>query len=167
MNAVHSRSDQEFVQDPLQPDWQPRVTMVEKGIRLKGQLISCKNLCGHADDQHLRYAKRRRHGYFSEMESKAGGNIQIRVGVMHVMKAPKEGNTMICDMPPKKAEIHQQEGENKFHSGRNLYQVNEPKRLLHTPRQRMKGERPDQDPGNNERQRRHCQIKHKSREESR
>src|SRR6266700_7031329 len=107
--------------------------MMKEGIGLKDQFIHGKHRSRDPDECHLRHTEGGRHCDFSEMEAKAGRDIQIRIGVMHVMKSPKERNTMIGHMPPIKSQIHQQESQNKFNYRRNSCQVNKSKWFLRAP----------------------------------
>src|SRR5712691_2777920 len=100
MNAVHARRDEGFVQKPLEADRQPHIAMMEECVGLQDQLIYGKCRHRNPDEQHLHDTKSRGHPHLAKMKPKSGGNIEVRIDVMHIMEAPEKSDAVICDVPP-------------------------------------------------------------------
>src|SRR6266446_1908696 len=73
--------------------------------------------CNKEDDQHYRRdakdrdrkgKKSNRENHFAEMKSRCGCHIEVEIGVVHVMKAPKDWDHVVGPMPPPIGVIHQQ-----------------------------------------------------------
>src|SRR6266513_2320939 len=109
MNPVHPGRHDEQIQNSLQLNRQSPVGMMKKRCSLE---------CNKEDDQHYRRdAKERdrkgkksnRKNHFAEMKSRRGCHIEVKIGVVHVMKSPEELHHVHRVMPPPVGVIHQQE----------------------------------------------------------
>src|SRR6266487_5008496 len=77
----------------------------------------CSLECNKEDDQHYRRdAKERdrkgkksnRENHFAEMKSRCGCHIEVKIGVVHVMKPPEDWDHVVSPMPPPIGVIHQE-----------------------------------------------------------
>ena len=63
--------------------------------------------------QHLGIARRKAAGHphfaINENESPVEEHRDVRINVVHIMKAPEKPNAVICDVPPIKCQVHQEE----------------------------------------------------------
>src|SRR5438067_1128877 len=69
------------------------------------------------------------------MKPQRCGNIQIRINVMHVVKAPKKRDSMISEMPVVKRQIHQQKAHHKFEPHRKCDDMDQTKGSVRRPMQ--------------------------------
>src|SRR6185369_4188872 len=95
MNSMHSRRDQNRVEQPFQAEGQPHIAVVKKRVRLKYQFVGCKGCERDPKYAHLDDAENRRKQDFAEVETKTGGHVQFRINVVNVVKAPEERNLMV------------------------------------------------------------------------
>src|SRR5438094_7396965 len=115
MNAMHPGRHNDQIQNPFELNRQTPVGMMKKRRGLE---------CDKKDYQHDGRDTKQRHrkrekadgkNHFAEMKSRGGADIEIEIGVMHVMKPPEDWDHMIGPMPPPVSVIHQQKGGD--HSG--------------------------------------------------
>ena len=88
--------------------------MVEERVRLENHFVNRKGPTGETDQAHLDDAKSGRHCHFAEVKPEAGGNVEIGIDVMDVVKTPEEGDTVIGDVPIIKSEVHQEKTEREL-----------------------------------------------------
>src|ERR1700730_282921 len=127
MDAVHAWRHEDFVQEPLEADWQPQIAVMEKRVCLEDQFVNGKGPAGESDDTHLHHAKNGRHRHFAKVKPETGGGIEIRIDVVDVVKAPEKRDTMIDDMPVVKSEVHQKEAERELNRCRQWHQMDHAK----------------------------------------
>src|SRR5207245_11007326 len=74
--------------------------------------------CDKEHDQHYRRDAKERHrkgkkadgkNHFAEMKSRGCADIEVKIGVVHVMKAPEDWDHVVGPMPPPIAVIHQED----------------------------------------------------------
>src|SRR5467141_1071056 len=109
MDAVHAWRHEDFVQEPLEADWQPQIAVMEKRVRLEDQFVNGKGPAGETDDTYLHDAKNSRHRYFAKVKPETGGNIEVGIDVVDVVKTPEKRHPVINDMPVVKSEVHEKE----------------------------------------------------------
>ena len=114
MDAVHARRHEHFVQEPLEADRQAQIAVMEEGVRLEDQFVNGKGPAGKTDDAHLHNAKNGRHRHFAKVKPETGGNIEIGVDVVDVVKPPEKRDLVIDDMPIVKSEVHEKEAEREL-----------------------------------------------------
>src|SRR6266513_770064 len=109
MDAVHAWCDKDQIQNPLDADWQSPVGMMKQCGRLE---------CNKKDDQHdwpnseqdrCQREKTDGKNHFAEVKSRGGAHIEIEIGVMHVMKSPKDRDHVHGPVPPPVGVVHQKE----------------------------------------------------------
>src|SRR5882724_8769902 len=122
---------------------------MEERVALKNQFVNGK--CRHRDpdEQHLGNTKSRGHPHLAKMKTKSGRDIEVRINVMHIMKAPEKTNAVICDVPPIKCQVHQKESCDELQRRWQREQMNQAERLLSRPAQGRGSKRTHED-------RRHC-----------
>jgi len=108
VNAMHSRRDEEFIEVAFEPNRQPNVAMMKKCVGLKHQFISHKGWHRNSNQRDLDNAEGGGHEDFAKVESEAGGDVEIRIKMVDVVKSPEKGNPMVGDMPPVEAEVEQE-----------------------------------------------------------
>src|SRR6267143_4366897 len=73
--------------------------------------------CDEEGHQHYRrdteghHCKRKKSNgkkHLAKMKSRGGAHVEIKIGVMHVMKSPEKWNHMVRPVPPPVSVIHQQ-----------------------------------------------------------
>src|SRR5437588_11343201 len=106
---MHARSDNQFVQEALDTNRKPQITMVKKHLRLKRKLIDGKGQRRNTDEAYLDNVEPARERDLAEVKAKSGRNVQLGIGMVHVMKAPQERRPMVGEMPVIESEVHQQE----------------------------------------------------------
>src|SRR5438034_11550172 len=108
MNAVHPRCDKDQVQNPLQLNRQSPVGMVKESCSLECDKKHDQHYWADAEEDHCKRKKTDGKNHFAEMESRGGAHIEVKIGMMHVMKTPEDRNHVIGPVPPPVAVIHQQ-----------------------------------------------------------
>src|SRR5437588_13076538 len=108
---MHARSDNQFVQEALDTNRKPQITMVKKHLRLKRKLIDGKGQRRNTDETYLDNIEPARKRDLAEVKAKSSRNIQRGIGMMNIMKPPEERCPMVGEMPVIESEIHQQETE--------------------------------------------------------
>src|SRR5260370_27352254 len=129
MAAVHARRHQHFIQQPFEADRQPQIAVMKKRIRLEDQFVSPERPARETDQAHLHDAKSDRHRYLAKVKPKPSGNIKIGIDVMNVVKSPEEWDSMICDVPIVKAEVHEQKAECERKQRRQRQEKNQTKNI--------------------------------------
>src|ERR1043166_9754079 len=109
---------------------------MKERVRLEDQFVNSKGPTGETDQAHLDDAKCSRHCHFAEMKSEAGGNIEIGIDVMHVVKTPEKWDAMIGDVPIIEGEVHQEKAERELERRRQRHQMDHAKSLRIRPMQR-------------------------------
>src|SRR4051812_5548616 len=57
------------------------------------------------EDHHRKKSSRKKH--LAEVETSGGGDVEIEIGVMNIMKAPEKRNDVVCPVPPPVGVIQQ------------------------------------------------------------
>src|SRR5438552_5748061 len=109
MNPVHARCNDDQIQNLLDPNRQTPVGMMKECRDLECDEEHDQHYWPDAKEHHRERKKANRENHFAEMESRSSTDVEIKIGVMHVMKSPEERNHMIRPMPPPVGIIHQQE----------------------------------------------------------
>jgi len=107
MDAVHPGGDEHLVQQPLHVDRQSHVAVVKERVDQEDKLINQERGKRRADQADLNDPKYRRKGDFPEVKAKAGGDVEIGVDVMDIVKAPQERNAVIRHVPVIEAQVEQ------------------------------------------------------------
>src|SRR6266542_3193942 len=107
MNAVHPRSYNDQVQEPLDLNWQPPVRMVKQSSNLECDKEDHQHYRVDAKDHHSERKKADGKDHFAEMESRSSAHVHVEVGVMHVMKPPEQRHHVVAPVPPPVGVIHQ------------------------------------------------------------
>src|ERR1700732_738336 len=114
---------------------------MKKRVRLEDQFVSRERPAREADQDHLHDAKSDRHRYLAKVKPKPSGNIKIGIDVMNVVKPPEEWDSMICDVPIVKAEVHKQKAECERKQRRQRQEINHATRFRLRPVQRTQSGR--------------------------
>ena len=61
-----------------------------------------------AKEDHCKRKKADGKNHLAKMESRGGAHVEVKIGVMHVMKTPKNRHHVISPMPPPVGVIHRQ-----------------------------------------------------------
>src|SRR6266478_1678236 len=118
---------------------------MEKCVGLKNQFVNGK--CRHRDpdEEYLHDTKSCRHAYLAKMKAKSGRDIEVRIYVVHIMKAPEKSDAVIGEVPPIKCQVHQQERYDEPQRPRQRDQMNQAERLLRRPAQGRESSRTHKD----------------------
>src|SRR6266571_613441 len=108
MNAVHSRRDDDQVQNPFELNRQPPVGMMKECCGLECDEEHDQHYRGDAEEHHCKRKKPDGKNHLAEMEPRGGADIEVEIRVMHIMKSPEERDHVISPMPPPVRIIHQQ-----------------------------------------------------------
>ena len=85
--------------------------MLKQRIQLEDDFIQRKSERRDAGQPDLNDTENCRERHFAEMEAKRRGNVEIRIDVMNVMKAPQEADLVIRHVPVIKRKVHQYESD--------------------------------------------------------
>src|SRR5437763_8922994 len=129
VNAMHARSDDQLVQEALDTNRKPQITMVKKHLRLKRKLVDGKGPRRSPDETYLDDVEPARKRDLAEVKAEGSRNVQLWIGMMNIMKAPEKRSAMVGKMPVIESEIHQQETERQFQPGRQSYQMDKTERF--------------------------------------
>ena len=88
--------------------------MVEHGAQLENDFIDHIGKEGDAEDCHLEDPKDGGVEDFPPVEAEGGGDIHIRIDVVHVVKAPEQGIFMIDFMPVIKGPVQEEEAKDEL-----------------------------------------------------
>src|SRR5439155_17743768 len=105
MDAVHSRSHQDLVEESLEPNRQPHVAMVKKRVRLKNQFVDRVGERRDADQNDLHNSEASGKRDLDEVKSKCRRNIELGVDVVGIMEAPQERYFVVGHVPVVEGEI--------------------------------------------------------------
>src|SRR5439155_563356 len=89
MNAVHARCDKYQVQNPLQLNRQSPVGMMKESRSLECDKEHDQHYWADAKEDHCKRKKADGKNHLAKMESRGGAHVEVKIGVMHVMKTPK------------------------------------------------------------------------------
>jgi len=110
MNPVHARRDDDQVQNPFDLNRQTPVRMMKKCRGFQGDEERDQHAWSDAEHRHCEREKSNGKDHLAKVESRGSAYIEIKIGVMHVMKPPEDWNHVVRPMPPPVGVIHQQEG---------------------------------------------------------
>src|SRR5207249_3524496 len=120
---MHARRYEHFVQQPLEADRQPQVAVMEERVCVEGYFVNAERPAGEPNEADLCDAKSGRHRDFTKMKPKAGGNIEVRVDVVDVVKTPEKRHTVIGDVPIVKSKVHEEKAENELKRHRQPHEM--------------------------------------------
>src|SRR6266849_11138716 len=100
MNPVHSRRDDEQVQNPFELNRQSPVGMMKECCDLECDEEHDQHYRGDAEEHHYKRKKSDGKNHFAEVKSRGGAHVEVEIGVMHIMKSPEERDHVIGPMPP-------------------------------------------------------------------
>src|SRR4029450_1740024 len=100
MNSMHTGRYNDQVQDSFDLNRQPPVRMVEKSGSLECNEKDHQHYWSNTKNHYCQRKKADRKDHLTKMESRRSANVEIEIGVMHVMKSPEERNHMVRPMPP-------------------------------------------------------------------
>src|SRR5438132_14412318 len=106
MNAMHTRRDDYFAQQPFETNRQPQIAVMKEHLSLEGQLIRSERptrQADHAEREKIEHARKRD---LAKVKSKRGRNVQVGFDVVEVVDPPQERHSMIRDMPVIKGQVH-------------------------------------------------------------
>ena len=103
---MHARSDEHQIEQAFGAERKPNVAVVKEHLNLKNELIDSKCPRRRADETHLKKTENDRERDLTEMEAEGGGNIQIRIGVMDIVKTPEKRHSMVSQVPIIERQIH-------------------------------------------------------------
>src|SRR5436309_3264613 len=106
MNAVDSRRNDHQVQNPLDYNRQPPIGMMKECRSLECNEEHDEHQRCNAEEQHCKRKKSGGKNHFAKVKSSGGAHVEIKVGVMHVMKTPEDRHHVIRPMPPPVDVIH-------------------------------------------------------------
>src|SRR5438094_6589219 len=112
MNPVHARCDDDHIQNPFDFDWQPPVRMMKECRGLQCDEEHHQHHGGDAEDRYCKREKSDGKKHFAKMKSRDSAYVQIKIGVMHIMKPPEKRDHVVGPMPPPVSIIHQQKCRN-------------------------------------------------------
>jgi hypothetical protein len=110
MNSVHARSYDDQVQDALEPDGQSPVRMMKKCCYFEAQEKNQQHDRRDPESHDGQREESNGKNHFAEMKSCRSAHIEVEVGVVHIVKPPKERDHMVGPMPPPICVIHEQKG---------------------------------------------------------
>src|SRR6266496_5044133 len=109
VNAMHAGSDQDFIEELFQPERQAHIAVLKHGVGLERELIGGIRPKGDAQQGNLQDTKSGGEGDFAKMKAEGGGDVEVGVHMMDVVKAPEDGNFVISPVPIIKGDVHEQE----------------------------------------------------------
>src|SRR5437667_11933645 len=109
MYADQSAHDEDQIHNPYELNRKSPVGMMKQLCGFEGDEENQEHHGRDAEDHDCDREKADRKNHLAEMESCGSTDVEIKIGVMHVMKSPEERNHMIRPMPPPVGIIHQQE----------------------------------------------------------
>src|SRR5688500_12077694 len=110
MNAVHSRRHDHVVEKTLQAKRQPPVGMMKKTRGFENDFEDEIDERRDSERGNENHAERNGKQDFSKVKTRRRGHVEIEIGVMHIVEAPKKRNKMIGVMPPVIRPIHEKKG---------------------------------------------------------
>ena len=108
VDAVHARSDEHLIEQAFGTERKPNVAVVKEHLNLKNELIDGKCPRRGADETHLEKTENDRERDLTEMEAEGGGNIQVRVDMMDIVKTPEKWHPVVSQVPVVERQVHQQ-----------------------------------------------------------
>jgi hypothetical protein len=135
VNAVHARGDEHLIEQAFKTERESDVAVVKEHLKLKNYLINGKCRCRRANESYLQDAENDREHDLTEMEAEGGGNIQVRVDMMDIVKAPEKWHPVVSQVPIVEREVHQQKTQHEGNRGRERNQMNKSDRLARRPAQ--------------------------------
>ena len=108
VDAVHARSDEHLIEQAFGTERKPDVAVVKEHLNLKNELIDGECPRRRADEAHLEKTENDRERDLTEMEAEGGGNIQVRVDMMDIVKTPEKWHPVVSQVPVVERQVHQQ-----------------------------------------------------------
>ena len=108
VDAVHARSDEHLIEQAFGTKRKPDVAVVKEHLNLKNELIDCECPRRRADETHLEKTENDRERDLTEMEAEGGGNIQVRVDMMDIVKTPEKWHPVVSQVPVVERQVQQQ-----------------------------------------------------------
>src|SRR6266481_2154209 len=110
MNAVHARRHDHQIQDPFEFDRQSPVGMMKECCSLQGDKECDQHYGSNAKDQNCERKKTDRKNHLAEVKSRGRSHIEVKIGMMHIVKTPEDRHHVIGPMPPPVRVIHHEKG---------------------------------------------------------
>jgi hypothetical protein len=104
--------DDDAIEPALEAERQPRIRMMEKDCAFKHELVDDEGRRVKADQHDKPNAERHREQDLAEVKPYRGAHIEIQIGVVDVVKTPKEADAMRRHVPPVVGPIHEQNSPN-------------------------------------------------------
>jgi hypothetical protein len=120
---------------------------MEQGGQLEHELVCNVHPGRRPDQHHLRHAKRRGVADLDRVKTKRGGDVQVRIDMVHVMKSPQQRNAVIRPVPPVKRPVKQQEGDTELDRQRQIRHGQQAELLLRRQHQQAVHRRTDGERG--------------------
>ena len=108
VDAVHARSDEHLIEQAFGTERKPDIAVVKEHLNLKNELIDGECPRRRADETHLEKTENDRERDLTEVETEGGGNIQIRVDMMDIVKTPEKWHPVVSQVPVIERQVHQQ-----------------------------------------------------------
>ena len=102
---MHFRSHNDGRQEPIQQGWKAQIAVMQLCKARDGKLEDDQLHRRDPQNDDLRGTVKRRQDQFPKMKTQGRGRIQVKISMVDVMKAPKEGHLMQQPMPDKKSPI--------------------------------------------------------------
>src|SRR5438874_12292742 len=109
MNSMHARRDNDQVQNTFDLNRQSPIRMVKQSRSLQCDEEDYQHHRVDSEERHSQRKKTDRKNHLAKMKSCGSAHVEIKIGMMHVMKPPEQGHHVIGPMPPPIGIIHQQE----------------------------------------------------------
>src|SRR4030095_7002692 len=100
MNAVHSRRDDNQIQNALELDRKAPVGVMKECRSFECDKKNEEHYRSDAEDHHCKRKKSDGKNHLAEMEPRSRAHVEVEIGMMHVMKSPEERHHVIGPMPP-------------------------------------------------------------------
>src|SRR6266403_3426022 len=88
--------------------------MVKECCSLQGDKEYDQHYRSNAKDQNCERKKADGEKHFAEVKSRGSAHVEIKIGVMHIMKTPEERHHVVGPVPPPVRVIHQEKGRDTY-----------------------------------------------------
>src|SRR5947208_17070338 len=110
MYSGHARSDKNRVIDPLETDGESPVRMMKKCRHFEAQEKNEQHDTRDSESHDGQRKESNGKNHFAEMKSRRRAHVEVEVGMVHIVKTPKQRDHMVGPMPPPICVIHEQKG---------------------------------------------------------
>src|SRR5437870_8516097 len=112
MNSVQPRGDDDQIQNPFDLNRKTPVGMVKESRSFERDKEDQKHHWRNSEDHYCERKESDGKNHLAKVESRRSAYVQIKIGVMDVMKPPEDWNHMVRPMPPPVGVIHQEKRGN-------------------------------------------------------